>query len=127
MPAASEEGLRTTVLPATSAAVVMPVRIARGKFQGGITTRDAHRDVLEIVAFAGVGRQGLRLGESLHLPRVELAEVDGLGRVAVGFGPRLGLFEDHHGRELVLAPADRRGDAEDERRALLDAASGPIP
>ena len=38
MPAASEEGLSTTVLPATSAAVVMPVRIASGKFHGGITT-----------------------------------------------------------------------------------------
>ena len=31
-------GLRTTVLPATSAATVMPVGIANGKFQGGMTT-----------------------------------------------------------------------------------------
>ena len=31
-------GLSTTVLPATSAATVMPVGIARGKFQGGMTT-----------------------------------------------------------------------------------------
>ena len=38
MPAASEEGFSTTVLPATSAAVVMPQRIARGKFHGGMTT-----------------------------------------------------------------------------------------
>jgi hypothetical protein len=33
--AESEEGFSTTVLPATSAAVVMPQRIASGKFQGG--------------------------------------------------------------------------------------------
>ena len=38
MPAASDDGLRTTVLPATIAAVVMPARIASGKFHGGITT-----------------------------------------------------------------------------------------
>ena len=31
-------GFMTTVLPVTSAAAVMPVGIASGKFQGGITT-----------------------------------------------------------------------------------------
>ena len=31
-------GLRITALPATSAATVMPVGIASGKFQGGMTT-----------------------------------------------------------------------------------------
>ena len=35
---ASLDGLRTTVLPATSAAVVMPAMIANAKFHGGITT-----------------------------------------------------------------------------------------
>ena len=39
MPAASDEGLSTTVFPATSAAVVMPHRIASGKFHGGMTTQ----------------------------------------------------------------------------------------
>ncbi len=34
----SLEGLITTVLPVTSAATVMPARIASGKFHGGITT-----------------------------------------------------------------------------------------
>jgi hypothetical protein len=38
MMGASDEGLRTTVLPVTMAAVVIPVAMARGKFQGGITT-----------------------------------------------------------------------------------------
>ena len=38
MPAASDEGFSTTVLPATRAAVVMPHRIASGKFHGGMTT-----------------------------------------------------------------------------------------
>ena len=35
--AASEEGFNTTVLPVTIAAAAMPVRIARGKFHGGMT------------------------------------------------------------------------------------------
>ena len=34
----SLDGLITTVLPATSAAVVIPTRMASGKFHGGITT-----------------------------------------------------------------------------------------
>ena len=34
----SEDGFRITALPATMAAESMPVRIASGKFQGGITT-----------------------------------------------------------------------------------------
>ena len=33
----SLEGLRTTVFPETMAAVVMPTRMARGKFHGGMT------------------------------------------------------------------------------------------
>ena len=37
MTGASLDGLRTTVLPATSAAVVIPAMIAKGKFHGGIT------------------------------------------------------------------------------------------
>ncbi len=81
--------------------------------------------MLELVPLAGIGRERLRLGEPLHLARVELAEVDRLGRVAVGLGPGLAYLEDHHRRELVLAPADRRGDAEDERRALLGGRPAP--
>jgi hypothetical protein len=34
----SLEGLITAVLPVTSEATVMPVKIARGKFHGGIIT-----------------------------------------------------------------------------------------
>ncbi len=37
MPGVSLAGLRTTVLPVTIAAVVMPTQIASGKFHGGIT------------------------------------------------------------------------------------------
>ena len=35
----SLEGLSTTVFPATNAAEVIPTRIAKGKFQGGITAK----------------------------------------------------------------------------------------
>ena len=37
MVGASGLGLRTTVLPVTIAAQVMPAMMARGKFQGGMT------------------------------------------------------------------------------------------
>ena len=32
----SDEGFNTTVLPVTTAAIVMPAMIASGKFQGGM-------------------------------------------------------------------------------------------
>ena len=88
-PAASDDGLSTTVLPVTIAAVVMPARIASGKFHGGITTPTPSGMYSMLVALARIGRQRLRLREPLHLARVELAEVDRLGGVGVGLGPRL--------------------------------------
>ena len=45
----SLEGLRTTVLPVTSAAMVIPARIASGKFQGGIITTDTERQVRHLI------------------------------------------------------------------------------
>ena len=94
--------------------------VPRGNHDG-----DAEGDVLELVSLAGKGRQGLWLGQPLHLAGVELAEVDRLGRVPVGLGPGLGLFEHHHRGELVLAAPEDRGDAEHERRAL--AGGHPAP
>lgn len=38
MTGVSELGFTTTAFPATTAAIVMPVRIARGKFQGETIT-----------------------------------------------------------------------------------------
>ena len=84
------------------------------KVPGRNDRADAERDVLELVLLARIGRQGLRLREALHVPRVELAEVDRLGRVAVGLGPGLGFLEHHHRGELVLAFPQDRGDAQDE-------------
>ena len=75
------------MLPATSAATVMPVGIASGKFQGGMTTATPRGSVLGDVGLAGdVAAPGL--GQADHLAGVELAEVDRLGDVAVGLAPR---------------------------------------
>ena len=69
MAGASEEGLRTTVFPVTSAAVVIPARIARGKFQGGMTAPTPEGDVLELVLLARIGRQRAAAAESRSISR----------------------------------------------------------
>ena len=101
-------GLRITVLPVTSAATVMPQGMARGKFQGGMTTATPRGR-----CSAGVGLAGdvaaARLGQADHLAGVELAEIDRLGDVGVGLAPGLAAFVDLPGGQLEAAlPHDRR-------------------
>ena len=81
------------MLPATSAATVMPVGIASGKFQGGMTTATPRGEVLGEVGLAGDVAVP-RLGQADHLAGVELAEVDRLGDVGVGLGPGLAALVD---------------------------------
>ena len=75
---------------------------------------DAERNVVQRVVLAGQLDGRLRLGEAQRFARVELAEVDGLGDVGVGFSPVLADFEDQPGHEFHLALAHecrRRGTA----------------
>ena len=111
----SLEGLMTTVLPVTSAATVMPARIASGKFHGGITTPDAQRQIDHFIALAGHLHHGLRAGQAQHLARVVFAEIDGFGDFGFGFGPGLAGFEHQPGVELELALAQNRA----RRRAVM--------
>src|SRR5262249_57044896 len=61
-----------------------------------------------------------------HLARVELAEIDRLGGVAVRFRPGLRLLENHHGGELVLAPAEDAGNSDEELHALGRRRTAPL-
>ena len=94
----SLDGLSTTVLPVTTDASVIPAIIASGKFHGGIDDANAERDVVELVLLAGKRDKRLLPAVADHLARVELGEVDRLGNIAVGFGPRLSDFQDHQAR-----------------------------
>ena len=76
MVGASGEGLRTTVLPVTMAAAVMPAMMAKGKFHGRDDGADAERNVAELVALAGELDGGGGGGEAEGLAGVELEEVD---------------------------------------------------
>ena len=98
-----------------------------GSSTGGMTAQTPSGMNSSSFFSPGYGRQGLGLRQPLHLARVELAEVDRLGRVAVRLGPGLGLLEHHHRGELVLAFAQDRSDAQDELPALLGRASGSRP
>jgi hypothetical protein len=80
---------------------------------------DAERDVGEAVVFALDACERLRRCVAQHLACVELAEVDGLGRVAVGLGPGLGDLVHHPRGEVVFALAQQRGHAEEDVCALL--------
>ena len=60
-----------------------------------------------------------RLGQAAHLSCVEFAEVDGLGDVAVGLGPRLAAFEHFPRRQLETAIAHDPGRLDQDGRALL--------
>ena len=76
------------MLPATSAATVIPVGIASGKFQGGMTTATPRaRCSLGVGLARHVAAAGL--GQAEHLAGVELAEIDRLGDVGVGLTPGL--------------------------------------
>ena len=110
-------GLRITVLPATSAATVMPVGIASGKFQGGMTTATPRGRCS--VKFGLAGDVAVpRLGQPDHLAGVELAEVDGLGDVAIGLGPGLAALVDLPRGQLEPAGAQDRRRLDQDRGAV---------
>src|SRR5882672_9768335 len=101
----SLDGFRTTVLPLTIEASVMPAMIAQGKFHGGITAPTP---------------SGMYISESCSpgsCTGVELAEIDGLGDVSVGLGPVLADFEDQPCHVLHLALAQQAAGAEEEAGA----------
>ena len=106
------------VFPATKAAAAMPIGIARGKFQGGMTTTKPSGDALDGVGLAG-DVAVLGLGQADHLAGVELAEVDRFGHVAVGLAPGLAALEDLPGGQLEPAGPEDRGGADQDL--------GPLP
>ena len=89
---------------------------ARENRQRKIPRRDddthPQRQVNQFVLFAGHLVEGRRRGQTQHLSRVELAKVDGLGDIGLGFDPGLAGLMDQPGVELHLAPAQDCGRAE---------------
>src|SRR5262249_12839585 len=81
-------GFITTVLPATRAAAVIPVRIASGKFQGAMTTATPRGREKLPFRFAGPAARP-RARQGPHPPGVVVAETDRFGDVGVGLAPRL--------------------------------------
>ena len=61
----------------------------------------------------------MRAAEAEGLAGVELGKVDGLGHVAVGFGPSLAGFENAPGVQLIAALAHEARDLEEARRATF--------
>ena len=108
----SLDGLITTVLPATSAATVMPTRIASGKFHGGMITPTPSGRYSSSSFSPGNLHHRIGLGQAQHLARVVLAEIDGFGNIGVRFRPRFAGFVDQPGVELKLALANQRGRAQ---------------
>ena len=113
---ASGAGLRTTALPAASAASTPPAGMESGKFHGGVT--DDHAERLH-AAVAQLGR-GLP-----QRARVVAREVHRLGDLGVRLRGRLRAVHDH-GADEIAAPAGQLARAGlQERAARLDAAGGP--
>ena len=119
-------GLRTTELPAASAAVVIPAAIANGKFQGRDDRHHAARPVRHRVALAGDLRQRCALAEPDSLARVVLAEVDRLADVRVRLGPRLRALPHGEGGESESPVAQDRSRLHEDFGAPLSRAGAPF-
>ena len=102
----SLDGLRTTVLPVTMAAAVMPAMMANGKFHGGITAPTPERNVNQLVALAGILDRRCGSSKAQGFARIELEEIDGLGHIGVGFRPVLADFISEPCAELELTGAN---------------------
>src|SRR5436853_186030 len=57
-----------------------------------------------MVRFSRIGRHRLLASPPQHFAAVKFAEIDRLGRVAIGLGPGFCHFEDHPSRKLMLSP-----------------------
>src|SRR2546425_12323011 len=72
-----------------------------------------------MIFFAGYfsNRLGRRVAQ--HLMRVELAEVDCLSRIAIGFWPGLRNFINHPGGEFMLSLSHQLRHSKQQLRALF--------
>ena len=104
-------------------------RHAREDRVGEVPRRDhgarAERDVERLGELARIRRDGDLAPPAQHLARVELEEVDRLGRLDVGLGPGLPDLEHHRGGEVVLSRAHACGRPEEDGRAFARGEGGP--
>ena len=108
-----EEGLYTTVFPATMAADVIPTEIAKGKFHGAITTPTAPRFIEELTVFARGMAHAAWLPQTKHFPAVVFEEINGFANIGVGFVPGLTHFKHLQGRQFIAYLAGCGGGLEE--------------
>ena len=82
--------------------MVMPVRMASGKFQGAITTATPRGKCKNRFSSPGTSRPALRL-QGDGLAGVEFAKVDGFANVGVCFAPLFAAFVDFPSGQLKAA------------------------
>ena len=80
----------------------------------------AQRDVAQPIALARQLHRRLSLREANRLQRIEVAEVNQLGDVAIGFSPVLADLEHHPRHQLKLTLAHQRAGAEQQPGALFN-------
>src|SRR5580658_3172887 len=87
---------------------------------------DAERNVGQSVALARQLHGRFSFREAQSLARIELAEVDSLGDIGIGFEPVLGDFKHQPCHVFQLALAHYISHVKQERRALLDRGVAPV-
>ena len=89
-----------TALPAASAALTWPVKIASGKFHGLMQAKTPRPGELQLVALARRARKRQRLGEiGPRAGGVIAQEVDGLAQLRQRVGQRLAGFANGHAHQ----------------------------
>ena len=121
----SLDGFRITVLPQTIEASVMPAMIAHGKIPRRNYRAHAQRNVEQGDRARRAVAHRLGLRQTQRFAGIELAEVDGFGDVAVGFGPVLADFKNQPRHEFELAFAQQVGHAEQQAGALFKRSLAP--
>ena len=112
---ASGAGLRSTALPAASAASTPPAGIESGKFHGGATTTTP----------SGSMRAPSTLVARAERARVVAGEVDRLRHLRIRLGHRLGAVDDHRADQVAAPPGEHGGGAVEERAPLLGRTGRP--
>ena len=85
--------------------------MAKGKFQGGFFFEEYYA--------------AARGGEAEGIARVKLKEINGFGKVGVGFSPVLAHFIGEPGAELEFSSADDGGGGEDQGNSCFYRGSAP--
>ena len=120
-------GFATTALPAISAAVTWPRKIASGKFHGEIATKTPRPRSAQHIALAGRARHGLAVAEQFAALRgIIAAEIDGLAHFRERVVQRLAALALQQRDEMRRALLQQVGGLLQNVRARLGRRSAPV-